>query len=251
MKEQNKRTRSFWKKPWGWVAFLVGLTCLQLLVLFGADQFLKPPSIEALASVDPDQHKLIRPKVPEDAVQTVYSGDNLYAAYTTADEELVIVKGHEETFRESVGEVKYMEWLGESNALAYFVGGDHLIGYLLHANGTEPTQIYTWYGNTREVVKTYFSPYMEFLYIEIRNGERTEVYKFDAVDGISQLPLGDVKVQDIQYDDKTDIMKLTTPEGAVWRYEEDRLYRPDGSEVKQANPVHHHKPGEREYSNKK
>lgn len=252
MTEQKRRDRSFWKKPRGWVTILVGFTCVQMLVLFGIDQFLRSPSLEAIASAKQGQESAFeRPEVPADAISSEFSADNQYAAYTNADNELVILKGTEEAFRKKVGEVTYMKWLGETNSLVYFVGGNHLTGYLLHVDGSKPTKIHSWSGSKREVVNTYFSPYMEFLYIELRNGEKSEVYKFDAVDGISQLPLGDIQILDIQYDDKKDIMMLTTQKGEVWRYEEDRLYRPDGSEVKQSTPVHHHKPTEREYSNKK
>ncbi|MGD8192164.1 hypothetical protein ACQCN2_19515 [Brevibacillus ginsengisoli] len=252
MRGQKKTTRSSKKIVKRWMTLFVCLTLVQLLVLFGIDQFLKAPALEALASVKSGQESTVtRPEVPAEAVQTEYSGDNKYAAYTTADNELVVLKGNEESFRKKVGEVKYMKWLGESNALVYFVEGKNLTGYLLHADGDKPAKISTWSASNREVEKTFFSPYMEFLYIQFHNGERTEVYKFDAAYGISQIPLGNLKVDDIQYDDKKDIMTFTTPEGEVWRYEEDRLYRPDGSEVKQAKPVHHRKPSEQEYSNKK
>ncbi len=247
-----RRTRVIWKKPWGLVSLFFGLTLIQFVVLFGIDQFLRSPSLSAVAAVssgkEPAENK---PEVPADAIRYEYSPDNQYAAYTTSDDELVIVNGPGECFHEQVGKVTYLHWLGQSNALVYFVGGSHVTGYLLHVDGSKPTKIYSWYGSKREVVNTYFSPYLEFLYIEMRNGERSEVYKFDAVDGISQLPLGDIRIEHIDYDDKSDIMRLTTSNGDVWRYEEDRLYRPDGTEVRQSQPVRHHRTEQREYSNKK
>ncbi len=243
--------RGFLKRRWLFLLVWSLLTLVQFCVLYGIDEFLRPPSLTAVASPAEQDLAADKPEVPANAVRTVYSGDNQYAAYTTADDELVIVGKTGETFREKVGEITYMEWLGVSNSLVYFTSGNHLTGYLLHPNASKPVKIYTWYGTRREVARTYFSPYLEFLYIEMRNGTKTEVYKFDAVYGISQLPLGDLKIEHIDYDDKADIMTFTTPEGKVWRYENDRLYRPDGSEVRQEQPVHHHRPDIDDYPNTK
>lgn len=232
--------RNFWKKRRVWAGLMAILTCIQMVVLYGIDQFLRSPSLTAAAAINTAQQpEVSKPDVPVDATRSVYSPDNQYAAYTTKENELVIIDSEGERFRDRVGEITYFEWLGTSNTLVYFVRGNNLTGYLLHVNQPKPTQMYRWFGTKREVINTYFSPYMEFLYIELRNGSRTEVYKYDAVDGINQLPLGDVQIGHIHYDDKSDIMTLTTASGEEWRYERDRLYRPDGSEVRQSQPVRH------------
>jgi hypothetical protein len=233
-----KDKRGFWQKRKGIVVLWAVITFLQFAVLFGVDQFLRPPSLSLADDGGFAQAAgTSRPDVPASAVRYTYSPDNQYAAYTTEGNELVIVGNAGEIFRDTVGRVTYFQWLGESHSLVYFVGGRNLSGYILHVNAPRPTHIHTWYGSGREVVNTYFSPYMEFLYVEMRHGSRSEVYKYDAVDGISRLPLGDVRLTSIDYDDKTDVMTLRTAEGEVWRYERDRLYRPDGTEVRQSQPV--------------
>ncbi|NGQ96735.1 hypothetical protein G3578_16340 [Brevibacillus sp. SYP-B805] len=233
-----KKIHTFWQKSRGVVVLWGVITFLQVAVLFGVDQFLRPPSLTQGDDAGFAQAAgASRPDVPAGAVRYTYSPDNQYAAYTTAGNELVIVGTAGEIFRDTVGRVTYFQWLGESHSLVYFIGGRNLSGYIFHVNAPKPTHMYTWYGSGREVEHIYFSPYLEFLYLEMRNGERSEVYKYDAVDGITRLPLGDVRLTSIDYDDKRDVMTLRTAEGEVWRYERDRLYRPDGTEVRQSQPV--------------
>ncbi|MGZ4033136.1 MAG: hypothetical protein ACXVP2_13345, partial [Tumebacillaceae bacterium] len=228
------------------VGVVVLLTLAQWGGFYGINRYLEPSTSVATTAqasgVSAQAEEAPAVTAPADAVSQSLSYDKQHVAYTTSDGKLVILDKSGKTFEKELnGDVMYMEWLGHSNTLLYGVQGTYLDAWLLPAQGNEPVLIHEWWGKERKVTKTYFSSYMEFLYLEVENeqNQTTEVYKYDALGGISQLPLENVKIDSIDYDEKTDIMKLTQTNGGVWRYEKDRLYRPDGSEVYQQTIVHH------------
>ncbi|WP_026074126.1 hypothetical protein [Brevibacillus massiliensis] len=231
---KRKKRPFFSSKRRVWLAALAVVTSAQLAGLYGIDQFLRVPALPAAAKT-PEIKTVKVSAIPADAALVSFNPDRRFAAYVSADGELVLLDSEGEKFREKVGHVTFLQWLGDTDTLFYLTQGSNLSGYLLRIHAPEPTRIHTWTGHRREIVNTYFSPYLEFLYMEFRKGNITEVYKYDAVDGISRLPLGDAWIEHIDYDDKLDVMKLTTDSGEVWRYEHDHLYRPD-SDSGQARP---------------
>ncbi|MFM1655096.1 hypothetical protein ACI7RC_23825 [Brevibacillus sp. B_LB10_24] len=226
---KRKKRPFFSSKRRVWLGVLALVTTVQLGGLYGVDQFLRVPAITAAAKT-PEIKTVKESAIPADAAQVTFNPDRRFAAYISADGELVLLDSEGEKYRDKVGNVTFLQWLGDTDTLFYLTQGSNLSGYLLRIHSPVPTRIHTWTGHRREIINTYFSPYLEFLYMEFRKGDVTEVYKYDAVDGISRLPLGDVRIDHIEYDDKLDVMKLTTDSGEVWRYEHDRLYRPDSGQ---------------------
>jgi hypothetical protein len=217
-------------KAWGILFAVIFLA--QMGTLYGLDRFLASPSTSAIASAKAAGNGEEPPiQVPPEAVNYALSADKQEIAYTTNDQKLIIATKQGIAFQDEVGNVTHMEWLGESDTLCYFVQGSSLTAYLIQSNQTEPVLIHKWRGREREVVNTYFSPYMEFLYIELKDGPYNEIYKYDAVGGVTQLPLGDIKIDHIDYDSQTDILLVTSDQGETWRYENGKLYRPDGKRV--------------------
>ncbi|GIM46525.1 hypothetical protein DNHGIG_20740 [Collibacillus ludicampi] len=240
------------KKVSIWTGVFTLFTLFQLVTLHKIDKFLQPPVSSMEGSTQKEQ-EIVTLMPPKNAEQVMYSQDKQYMAYTTKD--TLTIAGKEGTiFQRTVGQVSYMQWLGNTNTLLYFVQGSYLDAYLLPLNEAKSYLIHEWIGNQRKVVNTFFSPYMEYLYIELKNGSVYEVYKYDAVSGIRQLPLGDIQISRIDYDELSDQMNITSSFGGVWRYMSDRLYRPDGSlvipavAVNQPNPRadnHHYLEGKK------
>jgi hypothetical protein len=211
-----------------WLCALVVLTCAQFAFLNRVNAYLGPSDTP---STPPDVKsaqvpKVKKPPLPPDAVMHAYSSDNQELAYTTADHQLVVVDANGTQYQQSVtGDVTYLQWLGESGTLLYFVQNTYLDAYLLQSGQSKPVLIHEWFGTNRTVTNTYFSPYLEYLYIELRHGTWDEVYKFDAVSGVESLPLPEVQITSIQYDDKLDVMTLNDAVGNVWTYKNDKLYK--------------------------
>lgn len=218
------------KKILIWSGTFTLFTLFQLVTLHEIDQFLQPPVSPAVEGSAPKKQETLTLMPPKNAEQVMYSLDKQYMAYTTKD--TLTIAGKEGTiFQQTVGPVSYMQWLGNTNTLLYFVQGSYLDAYLLPLKESKPYLIHEWLGYQRTVVNTFFSPYMEYLYIELKNGPVNEIYKYNAVSGIRQIPLGDIQISRIDYDELSDTMNITTSSGGVWRYMNDRLYRPDGSIV--------------------
>lgn len=217
-----------------WAGVFTLFTFAQLTSLYGLDKFFQSPSLPVSAAEQPEDNQEKPVKIPEEAQQFAFSKDRQHIAYTTKDQQLMIDGKEGVIFHQKTGPVSYMQWLGNTNTLLFFVQGSYLDAYLLQLNASKPLLIHEWYGNQREVKNTYFSPYLEYLYIEMNNktSSSDEIYKYEAVNGMIQLPLGKMQITHIDYDELSDVMYITNAKGDVWRYAEDRLYRPDGSEVK-------------------
>ncbi|BAU27256.1 hypothetical protein DFP93_11353 [Aneurinibacillus soli] len=226
-------------KKWG-IAFVV-LSVLQFGSMYGIDLFLKPPSLEAAmkkaggavaATATPVESRV---SVPGTAVLSALTEDQRHVAYTTADNRLQIEDKTGIIFDQDVGDVTFMKWLEPSDTLIYFVKGKStLTGYLIRAGANsemKPVEVHQWSSKQREVEAVYFSPYLEFVYIEMNNGSYDEVYKYKASTGIHRLSLGNVVIDHIDYNPTEDKLVMTTDTGKVWTYEGDRLRRPDGSKV--------------------
>ncbi|WCN38775.1 hypothetical protein [Aneurinibacillus uraniidurans] len=234
---QQKKNSGF--KRWG-IAFVV-LSVLQFGSMYGIDLFLKPPSLEAAmkkaggavsATATPAESRV---SVPGSAVLSALTEDQRHVAYTTADNRLQIEDKTGLLFDQDVGDVTFMKWLEPSDTLIYFVKGKStLTGYLIRAGANsevKPVEIHQWSSKQREVEAVYFSPYLEFVYIEMNNGSYDEVYKYKASTGIHRLSLANVVIDHIDYNPTEDKLVITTDKGKVWTYEGDRLRRPDGSKV--------------------
>jgi hypothetical protein len=227
-----RKKKRLGRKLRAWITLLSVIFLAQMGTLYGLDHFLQSPTLSAMAASSKESATQEPPiQVPPEAVTYALSSDKQEVAYTTSDQKLIIATKDGISFQNEVGNVTHLEWLGESDTLCYFVQGSNLTAYLVQSHQTEPVLIHKWRGTEREVVNTYFSPYMEFLYVELKDGPYNEVYKYDAVGGVTQLPLGEIKINHIDYDSQTDVLLMTSDQGEIWRYENGKLYRPDGKRV--------------------
>lgn len=229
--------------------YLIIFTIVQFGGLFALDQFLKQPDFGA-TPVNAGVNDIDKPKLtpPADAMQHIISSDQSDMAYTTSEDELVIVdQNSKELFRENVGKVSYMNWLGKSNTLLYMVdkkSSQEL--FLLQSNtlasadskatdtnGSEKENnvktnksksisLKRWTGTERKIENIYFSPYVEYFNIHVKNGTRDELYKYKAGTGLYQLSIW-LKIESIEYDDRKDIMTITSTKGDKYRFVNDRL----------------------------
>ena len=216
-----------------WLLTLLIFAILQFGGLFALDRFLKQPEITDVASEIVERPKIT--SAPAEAVKYLISEDGSEIAYTTANNELVIADAEKkELFREVVGNVTYLHWLSKSNALLYVVDKQYSQQlYLLQtinlqmamvegANATNNNAyklLKHWNGNKRTIENVYFSPYVEFFNIHVKNGTRDELYKYKAGSGLYQIPIY-FKIQSIEYDDRNDIMTITTVNGDIHRIED-------------------------------
>lgn len=217
--------------------------------LFALDQFLAQPDFGATA-VNAGVNEVEKPKLtpPDDAIQHVISSDQSDMAYTTSKDELVIVdQDKKELFRENVGKISYMNWLGKSNTLLYMVDRKNSQElFLIQVNNLTPVDatvtedkgsttknnvksdksksisLKRWTGTERTIENIYFSPYVEFFNIHVKNGTRDEIYKYKAGTGLYQLSVR-VKIDSIDYDDRKDIMTITSTTGNKFRFVNDHL----------------------------
>lgn len=225
-----------------WLGGFVLFSAAQFFLLHQVDIYLQSPSITAIeaasqqAGTTPDIKPVETISVPADAVTYALSADKQHVAYTTNQNELIVLGKDGSKSYPTVGHVIYIQWLGSSDSILYFVQGSYLDANILQLNDTKPLLINEWWGSQRKIENSFFSPYMELLYIELQNGANTEMYKYDAVNGIHQLPLPNLRITQVEYDEMSDVMKLTDSSGQVWRYQNSRLYRPDGTSIYQSAP---------------
>jgi hypothetical protein len=220
---------------------LLVLTLLQWGGLYGVNTFLAPESsvVPAVAksAFDSAQPEV---KAPDDADQFRISDDKKLLAYTKG-KDLFLENKDGEMYHKNVGRVTYFQWLGKSNSLLYFVQSDSLTGYILQASTLKTHLLESWPGTDRKIKQAYFNPYMEFLYIETERSRTDEIYKYDAVNGFYKFPLPELKIDRIDFDEKTDTMEITDSEARLWEYKNGRLYDPKGkltelTRIKVASP---------------
>lgn len=235
----QKRTRkTFTMKMW--MIILLTITFLQMGTLAIVDYSLKPPVLNETYAAEDGEEKdegttienTLEP--PAEALEYVKNPSSLLIAYTTSEDELVIADENGPVFQEEVGKVSYLTWLGNSNTLFYAVQGKSLQAYLLPHHTLKPVFLKKWTGDERVVVETHFSPYLEILYVHIKNGKNSEIYRYLATQGMNKVPLPNLSIERITYDDKTDVHLFTDEKGETWRYENQHLYKPDGSVVRES-----------------
>lgn len=222
-----------------WIIAFLAFTLVQFGGLFALDQFLKQPNLPVGATV-PVTKPPITP--PSEAVMYAISEDQSDIAYTTKDGELVIADADKnELYREKAGNITYLHWLSKSNALLYMVGKTYSQElYLLQTNGLQasattsgttkksnhvPKLLKNWNGTKRTIEKVYFSPYVEFFNLHVKNGTKDEIYKYKAGTGLFQISFS-LKVQSITYDDRKDILTVTIPSGQQYRLTESDRFVP-------------------------
>jgi hypothetical protein len=220
--------RKVWRRIL-WIAVFVGLTVIQIGTLYQLDQFLKPPSLEAKSASalsDGTESEDQTVKVPDEAIQHVFTPDHLRVAYATENDELVVESKEGVDFREEVGTIKYMKWLGTSNTLLYMVEHKRTQEmYLFQMHHEKPLLIHEWSEKKREVENVFFSPYLEFFYVHMKNDERDELYKYTAGSGLNKVPTNGMTIDHIDYDEKNDIVYITNSKGKIWEYKDERLRR--------------------------
>ncbi|HJV44493.1 MAG TPA: hypothetical protein VJ824_02075 [Bacillota bacterium] len=206
----------------------MAITVLQWGILLGVNLFLAPePIVPAVAqNIFKEEEPAI--KAPADADQFRISDDKKVVAYTK-DKELFIANKDGVMYQKKVGRVTYFQWLGKSNSLLYFIQDSNLTGYIIQASTLKPHELESWKGTDRKIKQAYFNPYMEFLYFETERGKVDEIYKYDAVNGIYKFPFPDIKIDRINFDEKTDTMEIYDTTGKRWDYKNGQLYDPKGN----------------------
>lgn len=220
------------KRKKKWLLTLLIFTILQFGGLFAFDRFLKQPDITDVAT-QVDEPKIT--SAPAEAVKYLISEDGSEIAYTTENNELVIEDAEKkELYREVVGNVSYLHWLSTSSALLYVVDKQYSQQlYLLQTinlrmamaedeannNHNALKLLKHWNGTKRTIENVYFSPYVEFFNIHVKNGMRDELYKYKAGSGLYEIPIS-FKIQSIEYDDRNDMMTITTTDGERYEIED-------------------------------
>ncbi|WP_047153100.1 hypothetical protein [Aneurinibacillus tyrosinisolvens] len=212
-----------------WLLGAAVLVFSQLGVLYQLDQFLKPPSLQrtmasarSAAGVEEDN----KVSVPEDAVQYAIAPNTSRIAYVTRDnEKKLTIKDNKETDSlEETGNITFMKWLGQSNALLYMVEKRHmLVMNLLQVHHGEPVPIHEFPDNNWKVEDVFFSPYLEFFYVHMKKEDRDEVYKYTASKGLEKVPLRNMQISAITYDEKNDILYIQNKKGRMWEYKDGKL----------------------------
>lgn len=222
------------KRKKNWLLTLLIFAILQFGFLFALDRFLQPPDLTDVASYVEETPKIT--SAPAEAIYYLISEDGEEIAYTTANNELVIADAtNGEIYREVVGNVTYLHWLGSSSALLYMVEKTYSQQlYLLQTinirtalqqeeedtnHRTGPKLLRSWNGKQRTIENVYFSPYVEFFNLHVKNGNRDELYKYKANTGLYQIPIS-FKIQSISYDDRSDVMTITTVDGQKYEIED-------------------------------
>lgn len=234
MKRQRfHRKFRFWRKT---VSIGIGLflifTCVQFYSLHRMDVFFGSSALSSSKPMNASK-TVVKPKprpetvpVPADAKLYAYGPDKTEIAYTTSNQQLILANAKKIVYQQAVGPVTKLQWLGDSGTLLYFTQNNtDLNAYLLQQNQQKPVLIDQWNGTNLAVKNIYFSPYLEYMYIELDQGGYDQVYKYDAVVGMRQLALGYIKIAHIQYNAKQDIMTITDSVGTVWHYKNDQLSR--------------------------
>jgi hypothetical protein len=215
-----------------WSSAMLGITVIQLVGLHQLDDLLKPPDLQTddvahaqtkVAAAPVASKKPI--DVPGEAIQYVLTPDRNVIAYTTRssngkNEELIIKDNSGILLRQDKGKITHMEWLGESNTLLYMLEtkkGQEM--YLFQLQHKEPHFIYKWENSDRKITKVFFSPYLEFFYVQMRNSNDVELYKYTFSTGLNLLPMKDIKIGRITYDNKQDIIYILDQSGEQWTYQ--------------------------------
>ncbi|WP_047155148.1 hypothetical protein [Aneurinibacillus tyrosinisolvens] len=226
-----------------WTAAVLAVTSSQLVILQQLNAFLKPPQMQTVKAAGAPvqtpapgtEEKEV--SIPKDAVRYIITPDRKGIAYikhlpNSQKLELVVENGKGVISRQSVDKVTHMEWLGESNTLLYMVdkGGKQEL-YLLQMQHKEPLLIDEWAGKTRTIKTVFFSPYLEFFYIQVRNGSKTEIYKYTYSTGLTELPVQDIRIDHVSYDEKLDILYIANLSGEHWQYKNGGLRDKNGKLV--------------------
>jgi hypothetical protein len=213
-----------------WLLGAAVLVFSQLGVLYQLDQFLKPPSLErTIASARPatGAEEDSRISVPEDAVQYAIAPNIPRIAYVIRDNEskLMITDNKETDSLEETGNITFMKWLGQSNALLYMVEKRHMqVMNLLQVHHDEPVAIHEFSDKNWKVEDVFFSPYLEFFYVHMKKEEQDEVYKYTASKGLEKVPLRNMQISAITYDEKNDILYVQSKKGKMWEYKDGALH---------------------------
>jgi hypothetical protein len=225
-----KRTKKKWKVLL-WVTMFTILTSVQLGALYQLDRFLKPPSLEkkqATTAFAAEAGTGGKVSVPDDAIYSAVTPDNLHAAYVTSenDNTLFIENKDGTDSIEETGSINYLKWLGNSNTLLYMVEKRHSEElHLLQLHHEEPVLVHEWSDKDLKVQDVFFSPYLEFFYVHMKNGEKDEVYKYKASSGLEKISTRGVEIAAIDYDEKNDILYITNPKGKMWEYKDGSFHR--------------------------
>ncbi|WCK55034.1 hypothetical protein PP175_03295 [Aneurinibacillus sp. Ricciae_BoGa-3] len=232
----SKRFLLKYKKVMIWAGSIIGASALQFLVLQQIDSFLKPPAFERAnaQTVTAGDALSQTVQIPKGVTHYVFTPNHKAVAYITSppnshEEALVIKDAKGILYQETIKGNIYMEWLGQSNTLVYMVernNGQEM--YLFQAQHKEPQLIYNWPGVDRKVMKIFFSPYLEFFYVEMRDGQNIELYKYTFSTGLNPLPVQDIKISQLSYDDKKDIVYITDQNHEKWVYKDGALYDKNG-----------------------
>jgi hypothetical protein len=226
-----------------WAAAILAVTSIQLVVLQQLNAFLKPPQMQTAKAAGSSVQTLApgtvekEVSVPKDAVRYLMTPDRKGIAYikhlpNSQKLELVVEDSEGVISRQSVDKVTHMEWLGKSTTLLYMVDkGSKQELYLLQMQHKEPLLIDEWSGKTRTVKKVFFSPYLEFFYIQMENGSKTEIYKYSYSTGLTELPVQDIRIDHVSYDEKLDILYITDLSGEHWQYKNGGLRDKNGKLV--------------------
>lgn len=213
-----------------WFIGMAVLTIVQFGALYQLDDFLAPPSLEgervSAAGMESGEKK--RLTVPDDAVRYDMTSDSLHLAYVTGEDEskLIIEDRSGRDSLEEDGNITYMKWLGQSNALLYMVEkrrGQEL--RLMQRSHDEPVPVYKWPDKEGKIEDIYFSPYLEFFYVHMKNEEKDELYKYTASNGLQKLQIGKVHIASIDYDEKNDILYISNSKGKLWEYKDGSIRR--------------------------
>lgn len=233
---RDKKKVSFWSTA------ILSVTLIQLIGFQKLDEFLQPPDFKkenvahaqtkiAAASLSDTTPKKI--PVPKGALRYVFTPEYTAIAYikqfVPGKEELIIQDNSGIVLREVKGKVKHMEWLGESNTLLYMLEkGDKQELYLFQLQHKEPHFVYKWPNKEFKITKVFFSPYLEYFYLQVRNEENTELYKYTFSTGLTVLPTEDIKIARVTYDDKKDIVFILDQKGEEWEYKNGGLWDKNG-----------------------
>lgn len=242
----RKQTLKKKKRIQKWIAIFLVLSLLQIGGLYGMDQFLRPASIAAIGkNVQPTPEQKI--SIPDDATVSAYSPDGNHLAYVSTDGTLVVRDQNSIVYSQKAEEIPRFQWLG-TTSLLFFSQDRSLRAYLLqvHGEGTEtqePIMIQRWSGKDTTIEQIDFSPYLEYLYLLVKRGNDKTLYRYAAGEGLNRISLGNLQLESVKYDDKTDVLTLFMENGKVYRYEKRRLYDSDGKLVREDKESTKHKSG--------
>ncbi|MFT9846250.1 hypothetical protein [Aneurinibacillus sp. REN35] len=219
-----KKTR----KALFWISTIMLVSVLQVGVLQQVDEFLAPPSLEMKQAAAAEKtERTLAP--PEEVVQSAMTSDAQRLAYVMQDNAHTIMIQDKNGTVDSVeeeGNITYMKWLGKSNTLLYMVEkrkGQEM--RLLQMAHDEPVVVYEWSSKKEKVEDVFFSPYLEFFYVHMKDENRDELYKYTASQGLQKLQIGAVRIASIDYDEKNDILYISNTKGRLWEFKDGAMHR--------------------------